>query len=99
MGRVATLRRAERCLESQPSISCGGRGRKLQPNTPASSNGAASKCVGGTADTSASGSVENAGVDHRGLQVPVTQELLDRPDIVSLLEYRKPPSRRCSRLP
>ena len=37
------------------------------------------------ADASSS-AVEDVGVDHRGAHVPVAQQLLDRPDIVSVLE-------------
>jgi hypothetical protein len=50
------------------------------------SNRAALERVGGTADTAASGSVQNVGVNHGGLQILVSQKLLDRPDIVSLFE-------------
>ncbi len=50
------------------------------------SNRAALERVGGTADTAASGSGQNVGVNHRGLQILVSQKLLDRPDIVSLFE-------------
>ena len=68
------------------SAARGVREPDLQPNSPASSKGAALERVGGASDTSASGSVQDVRVNHRRLQVPVTQKLLDRADIVALFE-------------
>ena len=67
-----------------PSNAPGLRGRESQPNSPAGSNGAVLKSVGATADTPASGTVQNVGMDHRRFQM--VQEILDRSNIISVLD-------------
>ena len=78
--------RTARCIRERPSNARELRGRDPQPNSPAGSNRAVLKSVGGTADTPASGPVQNVGIDHRRFQILVPEQLLDRPDIISLVQ-------------
>src|SRR6266496_6567860 len=73
-------------IRERPSNARGLWGRDPQPNSPAGSNGAVLKCADGTADTPASGPVQNVGIDHRRFQILVPEQLLDRPDIISLVQ-------------
>ncbi len=73
-------------MREGPSDARGVTRRDPQPNSPAGSNGAALESVGGTADTAASGPVQDVGIDHRRFQILVSKQLLDGPDIISLVE-------------
>jgi len=85
--------RTARCIRERPSNARELRGRDPQPNSPAGSNRAVLKSVGGTADTPASGPVQNVGIDHRRFQILVPEQPLDRPDIISLTGFLIPTSR------
>jgi hypothetical protein len=60
---------------------CQGSHRRFLP-----SRLAVGEAVEGAADAAAAGLVEDVGVDHGGLDVAVTQQLLDGADVVPLLE-------------